>query len=128
MRTFPLHAAASLVGLVLAAPAIAAELTPGQLDAAGRVFTGVAKCDQGHEVTLSAVAGQPGHFTLQHRKATYRLVPEETNTGAVRLEDKKAGVVWLQIPAKSMLMNAKIGQRVADGCKHAQQLAAASGN
>jgi hypothetical protein len=49
------------------------------------------------------------------------VAPEETDTGAVRLEDKKSGVVWIQIPAKSMLMNAKIGQRVADGCVMAEQ-------
>jgi hypothetical protein len=53
-------------------------------------------------------------------------VPEETTTGAVRLEDRRAGIVWLQIPAKSMLMNAKIGQRMADGCLHAEQRATAA--
>jgi len=51
-------------------------------------------------------------------------VPEETTTGALRLEDKKAGIVWLQIPSKSMLMNARIGQRMVDGCMHAEQRAA----
>ena len=54
------------------------------------------------------------------------MVPEETTTGAVRLEDKKAGIVWLQIPAKSMLMNSKIGQRMADSCLHEEQRVAAA--
>jgi hypothetical protein len=30
-----------------------------------------------------------------------------TSTGTVRLEDKQAGAVWLQIANKSMLMNQK---------------------
>ena len=50
----------------------------------------------------------------------------------VRLEDRKAGVVWLQIPSKSMLMNAKLGQRLVDSCLNEAQrgeavLAAAAG-
>jgi hypothetical protein len=52
------------------------------------------------------------------------MVPEETSTGAVRLFDKKAGVVWLQIPAKSMLLNTRAGQRLVDRCTHAEQRAA----
>ncbi|HEY6133162.1 MAG TPA: hypothetical protein VIW70_04220, partial [Rubrivivax sp.] len=63
-------------------------------------------------------------FKLTHKKFTYTLVPQETTTGAVRLEDPKNGIVWLQIPAKSMLMNAKLGQRMVDSCQHADQRSA----
>jgi hypothetical protein len=104
-----------------AATAAAVALTPGQLDAAQRVFTGKADCEFGEKIDVAAIDGKPGHFHLKHKTATYTLVPEETTTGAVRLEDKRAGIVWLQIPAKSMLMNAKIGQRVADNCLMQQQ-------
>lgn len=100
-------------------------LTQGQLDAAGRVYTGEASCEFGEKVQLTPMDGQPGHFQLAYKKARYHLVPEETTTGAVRLEDHRAGIVWLQIPAKSMLMNSKIGQRMADNCLHAEQRSAA---
>lgn len=96
-------------------------LTAGQLEAAQHVFTGKADCEFGEQIDVNAVDGKPGHFQLRHRRTTYQLVPQETTTGAVRLEDKRAGIVWLQIPAKSMLMNAKVGQRVADNCLMAQQ-------
>jgi hypothetical protein len=109
----------------IALPAGAAgPLSAGQMDAASQVFVGTAQCEFDNKITLSPVDGQPGHFKLQHKKATYTMVPQETTTGAVRLEDSKAGVVWLQIPAKSMLMNAKLGQRVADGCQMSEQTAA----
>jgi hypothetical protein len=117
IRTLVLGPALAIAAL----PAMSSGLTQGQLDAAARVYTGTAQCDQGKSVSLTPVAGKQGYFKLDFNKASYTLVPEETTTGAVRLEDKKAGIVWLQIPAKSMLMNAKIGQRVADGCKHAEQ-------
>ena len=87
-------------------------------------MTGDIDCEFNQKVSLKAVDGQPGHFQLAFKKVTYRMIPQETTTGAVRLEDKKAGVVWLQIPVKSMLMNAKIGQRMVDACLHADQRAA----
>lgn len=108
-------------GAAVAGGAAAAALSSGQLEAAQRVFTGAAACEFGEQIQVAAVDGKPGHFTLTHKASSYHLVPEETTTGAVRLEDKHAGMVWLQIPAKSMLMNAKIGQRVVDNCQMSQQ-------
>ena len=96
-------------------------LTAGQLAAAERVFLGTADCNEGKQVMVHKLDGKPGHFKLDIAKASYTVAPEETETGAVRLEDKKSGIVWIQIPTKSMLMNAKIGQRVADGCVMAEQ-------
>ncbi len=96
-------------------------LSAGQLAAAERVFLGTAACNDSKQVMVNKVDGKPGYFKLAIAKASYTVAPEETDTGAVRLEDKKSGIVWIQIPAKSMLMNAKIGQRVADGCVMAEQ-------
>lgn len=99
-------------------------LTTGQLDAAGRVFLGTAICDANQQVGLAAVPGLPGHFVLTHNKTVIRLVAQETTSGAVRLEDAKSGLVWIQIPAKSMLMNSKLGRRVVDSCTTPEQAAA----
>ena len=91
-------------------------LTRGQLDAAERVFVGTASCDANQQVTLVPVPGLRGHFMLTHKKTVVRLVTQETTSGAVRLEDAKSGLLWIQIPAKSMLMDTKLGRRVADVC------------
>ncbi len=124
IRPLPALALSAVAALAsLALPAAAETLSSGQLEAAGRVYTGVAQCDQGQTVSVTPVAGKEGVFVLEHKKAKYTLVPEETTTGAVRLEDKKAGIVWIQIPSKSMLMNARLGQRVADGCRTPQHVA-----
>src|SRR5674476_635111 len=42
-----------------------------------------------------------------------------------RIEAHQAGAVWLQLPNKSMLMNQKIGQRLADACVNSEQALAA---
>lgn len=91
-------------------------LSDEQITSAERVVVGKARCDANESVQLSAVPEQRGYFKLEYRGKSYIMSPEVTQTGAVRLEDKKNGLVWLQIPAKSMLMNAKIGQRMADNC------------
>ncbi|MCW5657946.1 MAG: hypothetical protein KIT60_09590 [Burkholderiaceae bacterium] len=99
-------------------------VSEAQLEIADRVHTGDAACEFDQVVNLVRIDGKPGHFKLTYKKASYTVVPEETTSGALRLEDKKAGIVWLQIPSKSMLMNSKIGQRLADNCLHPEQRAA----
>jgi hypothetical protein len=110
-------------GMALATETVQ-RISEAQLQIADRVHTGDATCEFDQVVNLARIEGQPGHFKLTFKKASYTVVPEETTTGALRLEDKKAGIVWLQIPSKSMLMNSKIGQRMVDNCLHPEQRAA----
>jgi hypothetical protein len=88
--------------------------------AAGRI-----PCEMGAAVTLDNDAKSPGYFNLQIRNLKYRMTPVATTTGAIRLEDQKAGAVWLQLANKSMLMNQKLGQRLADECMSPSQHAVA---
>lgn len=110
-------------GLALATETVQ-RISEAQLGVADRVLTGEASCDMDQTVDLQPVAGKPGHFRLSYKKSSYTMIPEETTSGAVRLEDKKSGMVWLQIPAKSMLMDSRAGQRMVDGCTHPEQRAA----
>ena len=110
-------------GLALAKETVQ-RISDAQLQVADRVLTGDASCEFNQTVMVKPITGRPAHFHVAYKKATYTMVPEETTTGAVRLEDKKAGMLWLQIPSKSMLMNSKIGQRVVDDCTHSEQRAA----
>jgi hypothetical protein len=96
-------------------------VSPSQIEIASRVLTGEAKCEMNQHVGVQAIDGKPGHFHVSFKNVTYTMVPQETTTGAVRLEDRKAGVVWIQIPSKSMMLNSKIGQRMVDGCATGQQ-------
>ena len=102
-----------------------AALTPAEMAIAERVQVGNVPCELGANVTLVADAKYPGYFNVQVKTLKYRMFPVETSTGAIRLEDKKAGTVWLQLGNKSMLMNQKLGQRLADECMSPQQVAVA---
>jgi hypothetical protein len=122
--------ASTLAAAVFSGPALAAKpkaaapagasLSAEQIATGERVLTGNIACELGQSVDIKA-GDKPGYFKLAFKGKTYTLVPEATTSGAVRLEDKKAGVVWLQIANKSMLMNARAGQRMVDGCVHDRQ-------
>lgn len=107
-------------GLALAQETVE-DISEAQLAVAARVLTGTVDCEFNQRISVTPVEGHPGHFTVGHKGMRYRMTPRETATGAVRLEDRTSGVVWIQIPAKSMLMNAKVGQRMVDSCQHAEQ-------
>ena len=113
----------SLTGQV-ASGLIAADaaLSPAELAIAQNVYVGRMTCELGAFVNVSADGASPGHFMVEGKGFKYHMVPVATSTGAVRLEDAKGGAVWLQISNKSMLMNQKLGQRLADECQGAEQV------
>lgn len=106
---------------------IAAEaaLSPEELAIAGQVHVGRMPCELGAFVTVTADAAAPGLFHVEGKGFKYRMSPVATTTGTVRLEDQKGGAVWLQIANKSMLMNQKLGQRLADECMSPEQIVVA---
>ena len=114
--------AANMAAGIMAAEAA---LSPDELAIAERVHTGKLPCELGNTVTMTPDPKAPGYFNVQVKNLKYRMFPVATTTGAVRLEDQKAGAVWLQLANKSMLMNQKLGQRLADECKSPAQAAVA---
>ena len=101
-------------------------LTPAEMAIAEHVYVGKLPCELGASVTLTADPKFPGFFSVTNKNLKFRMFPVVTTTGAIRLEDKKAGAVWLQLANKSMLMNQKLGQRLADNCVNPAQAAVAA--
>ena len=110
-------------GLALATET-AETINAAQLDIAARVLTGKASCEYNQSVDVDMVAERPGVFKVRFKEVSYMMVPEETTTGAIRLLDRKASVMWLQIPTKSMLMDNRAGHRLVDQCTQSEQRAA----
>ena len=107
---------------------VVAEAPMGQeeLSIAQRVHHGDLPCELGAAVRIEPDQIQPGYFNVQGKGFRYRMHPVATSTGAIRLEDKQAGAVWLQLANKSMLMDQKKGQRLADECANPEQMAFAA--
>lgn len=111
----------------VAAGFIAAEaaLSPEELAIAERVHVGRMPCELGAFVTVTPEPASPGHFHVEGKGFKYFMSPVATTTGTVRLEDTRGGAVWLQIANKSMLMNQRLGQRLADECMSPEQVVVA---
>jgi hypothetical protein len=120
------HLTTAFVLLALSGFALSAEPAKSMQKAlASDVYTGRMACELGASVTVTPDPNFPSRFIVQMKKITYHMTRVETTTGAVRLEDAQAGAMWLQLPHKSMLMNNKLGQRMADECQNYQQSFAA---
>jgi len=88
-----------------------------------QVHTGKMPCELGQSVHIEVDRRSPNQFYLDFKSERYHLTPVKTSTGAIRLEDESNGAVWIQLANKSMLMNSKLGQRLADECKSPAQVA-----
>ena len=102
------------------------EIDANRLGIAARVLTGKAQCEFNLSVDVEPLAGKPGYFQVHFKNASYVMVPEETTTGAIKLQERRSGVIWLQIPTKSMLLDEREGHRLVDACTLAEQRAAVS--
>ena len=78
------------------------------------IRNGKFSCAHGNKVELSADAKGVEHLIWKGRN--YIVTPVVTTTGAVRFEHKESGLTWVQIPGKSMLLNTKQGQQLANDC------------
>jgi len=96
-------------------------MSPEELAIAERVYVGQIACELGATVSVTADPEAPGHFHVGGKGFKYHMAPVVTSTGTVRLEDPAGGAVWLQIANKSMLMDQKRGQRLADECMSPEQ-------
>ncbi len=103
----------------------AVDLDGKALAVAEQVHTGRIVCELGNVVHITPDAQNRGFFTLQMGKHRFHVSPVPSATGALRLEDPQAGAMWLQLANKSMLMNSKLGQRMADECQSPAQVAVA---
>jgi hypothetical protein len=80
-------------------------------------------CELGNKLTIYRRADDDQHITLQWNKKLYQLARVSTSTGANRFEDSKQGLVWIDIPAKGMLLDSKKGKQLANECKKPEQAA-----
>lgn len=98
------------------------KLTEEDIAIAKRVYVGIIPCELGAKVLISANEKRPGFFVVETKTQRFSMHPVESRTGAIRLEDAKAGALWLQLGNKSMLMSQKLGQRLADECTSPAQI------
>jgi len=78
-------------------------------------------CELNNKVTVYTNAQDDSHIAVRWKNHLHRLDRIGTTTGAQRFESEKAGLVWIGIPSKSILLDAKQGHQLANDCKNAEQ-------
>ena len=110
----------SLLAMVLfglnAAFAQTAQLAPLYPVALGPIH-----CADKVSVTIGESKAHHGQYDVMIGKAHYVAARIPTESGAVKLEDKHHGIVWLQMSNKSMLFNEKLAKRLATDCQSEAQ-------
>jgi hypothetical protein len=91
----------------------------------GEVWQGAYQCEHSEKVQLrpDAVAEQ---VELQWKGQRWKMRRIDSRSGAMRLEDSSARMVWIQLPNKSMLLDQRLGKRLLDECQHAEQVQTAA--
>jgi hypothetical protein len=114
--------AASSASTAAPVPASEAPAAPGDgppFDAGGTmVFTpGLYHCELNRRVIVRRIGADGQTMVLQWLNKDYTLVPVHSRAGAIRFEDNKAGLAWIVIVGKSMLLDTRKGQQLANECK-----------
>jgi membrane-bound inhibitor of C-type lysozyme len=78
-------------------------------------------CELGNKLTIFANDNDDSHIALRWKKRIHRLDKVGTTTGARRFENKTFGLIWIGIPSKGMLLDAKLNRQLANECKNADQ-------
>jgi membrane-bound inhibitor of C-type lysozyme len=79
-------------------------------------------CELGNKLTIYRNADDNKHIALRWKKQLLRLNRVETTTGANRFENRRNGLVWIDIPTKGMLLDSKKGQQLANECMSPEQM------
>lgn len=99
-----------------------------QLLAAEVTLVGPFHCESNQVLTVSRNAQYAGYIDVEFAQKKYMMKPVRSSTGAVRLEEVSGGMLMVQIPSKSMMMDTKIGRRIVDGCQNDEQRKEVTGN
>jgi hypothetical protein len=109
-----------------AKPAATAAAAPGAVanepesSVTGQTATSYS-CELGNKITIYNSAEDENSIIMRWKNRLHRLTREATTTGAQRFENKIAGLIWIGIPAKGILLDSKINRQLANECKTSDQ-------
>lgn len=78
-------------------------------------------CELGQRMAMRGDQAIDSVIELTWQGQRYNLQRVATSTGANRFEDSLSGLVWIGIPAKGMLLDARHGRPLANECRTAAQ-------
>lgn len=110
--------AAGAAGAAAATAVALAAADEDQRHAYTLTHLGEYECEFKRAVRVLAHPGHEGYVDMHFDKRVITARPVLSSTGAIRLEDIRGRYLMVQIAFKSMLLDTRSGQRVADECLH----------
>ncbi len=92
----------------------------GEANIEGSIVTHY-NCELGNKITTYNNVGDDKYMAIRWQNKVHRLGRIGTSTGANRFENRKAGLVWINIPSKAMLLDSRKGQQLANECRNPEQ-------
>ncbi|MBL8439090.1 MAG: MliC family protein [Zoogloeaceae bacterium] len=125
---------AALTALTLAACASPPPTPPsaGVVDVPGsaspqlsfQLASGTYRCEYGAQVDVQRDARDPNLITVVWRGGRHLMVRNPSSSGLPRFENADSGMVWIDLPWKSVLLDGKSGKPLVSECRGAGTAAA----
>ena len=85
-----------------------------------KLSSGTYRCDLGQQVEIQRDPRNANALKLAWQGSHYTLQRYESDSGLPRYEDRAKGLLWIDLPWKSVLMDANSGRPLANDCKAAK--------
>ena len=85
-----------------------------------KLASGVYRCDENLRVEIQRDPRRTNQITLNWQGRRHTLQRYDSESGLPRYEDRQNGLVWIDLPWKSVLMDSDNGRPLANECKAAR--------
>lgn len=82
-----------------------------------RLASGVYRCELGQRVEIQRDALNASRIDIDWQGNRYTLLRHDSSSGLPRYEDSTNGLLWIDLPWKSVLMDINTGSPLANECK-----------
>lgn len=82
-----------------------------------QLASGTYRCDMGQRVEVQRSADDANLIQISWTGKRYRLARNPSHSGLPRFEDSGSGLVWIDLPWKSILLDGESNKPLASDCK-----------
>lgn len=104
-------------GSSLAIAASGPVASPHQLEFELR--SGNYQCELGHKIDVKRGSREQASMQISWKGKHYNLARDPSKSGLPRYEDRKNGLVWIDLPWKGMLLDGRTNKPLANECRTA---------